>query len=99
MVLRKSPFDLYKMVESYELEGGQVKTTIRGVDYTDENLADAVKLGLTENKNENGSRSRPLKRVMAATSPQRVCPPAPTNWSRPRPWTATTCFLSLWMPN
>ena len=42
--LKEVTFDLYKMVESYELEGGQVKTTIRGVDYTDEDLADAVKL-------------------------------------------------------
>lgn len=97
--LKEVTFDLYKMVESYELEGGQVKTTIRGVDYTDENLADAVKLGLTENKNEKWIKIETLKTGDGATSPQRVCPPAPTNWSRPRPWTATTCFLSLWMPN
>ena len=45
-------FDLYKMVESYELEGGIVKTTIRNVEYTDSDLADAVKLGLTTNPTE-----------------------------------------------
>lgn len=45
-------FDLYKMVESYELEGGIVKTTIRNVEYTDSDLADAVKLGLTTNTTE-----------------------------------------------
>lgn len=59
--LKEVTFDLYKMVESYELEGGQVKTTIRGVDYTDENLADAVKLGLTENKNEKWIKIETLK--------------------------------------
>ena len=59
--LKEVTFDLYKMVEPYELEGGQVKTTIRGVDYTDENLADAVKLGLTENKNEKWIKIETLK--------------------------------------
>lgn len=59
--LKEVTFDLYKMVESYELEVGQVKTTIRGVDYTDENLADAVKLGLTENKNEKWIKIETLK--------------------------------------
>ena len=59
--LKEVTFDLYKMVELYELEGGQVKTTIRGVDYTDENLADAVKLGLTENKNEKWIKIETLK--------------------------------------
>lgn len=59
--LKEVTFDLYKMVESYELEGGQVKTTIRGVGYTDENLADAVKLGLTENKNEKWIKIENLK--------------------------------------
>lgn len=59
--LKEVTFDLYKMVESYELEGGQVKTTIRGVDYTDENLADAVKLGLTESKNEKWIKIETLK--------------------------------------
>lgn len=59
--LKEVTFDLYKMVESYELEGGQVKTTIRGVDYTDENLADAVKLGLTDNKNEKWIKIETLK--------------------------------------
>ena len=46
-------FDLYKKVEDYEKdEKGDVATTIRSVDYTNENLADAVKLGLTEVENE-----------------------------------------------
>lgn len=55
-------FDLYKMVESYELEGGIVKTTIRNVEYNDGYLcADAVKLGLTTNPNEKWIKIDTLK--------------------------------------
>ena len=46
-------FDLYKKVELYEMEGSNVKTTIRNTEYTDSNLcADAVKLGLAANNTE-----------------------------------------------
>lgn len=52
--LKDVTFDLYKKVETYEIgTDGHVATTIRGVEYTDNNLcADAKKLGLTEAENE-----------------------------------------------
>lgn len=51
--LKDVTFDLYKQVEPYELEGSNVKTTIRNVTYTDSDLcADAKKLGLTTVENE-----------------------------------------------
>lgn len=51
--LKKVTFDLYKKVEDYEKDTkGNVATTIRNVQYTNENLADAVKLGLTTNPAE-----------------------------------------------
>ena len=51
--LKGVTFDLYKKVESYELDAGKVATTIKGTKYDDSNLcADAVKLGLTTNSTE-----------------------------------------------
>ena len=52
--LKDVTFDLYKKVESYEIDAdGKVATKIRGIDYSDSNLcADAVKLGLTTDSTE-----------------------------------------------
>ena len=52
-------FDLYKKVESYEIDAaGKVATTIKGTKYDDSNLcADAVKLGL----NDTGATEKWIK--------------------------------------
>ena len=92
-------FDLYKNVDT-ETPDGDGKYPFCGNKYIAIRGEDAVTLGLATNDTEKWIQVKTLLRTDKDGCVSVMGLPSGTyNWSRPRPWKATTCCLSLWMPN